>query len=486
MMSGGKEGTAKVQVAPVGAVATASLLWRTQGVLHLTVIVKASFTIVDGGMMALDMPQDIVSKDQHRDGDPTKSLDWANECVPFRPRCDAWCTGEIYAPGDTGVRTSAIRFGVFQQQQRPVVDKWLLVHGERAPDGTRPEMFRSMPLCYERAALDREVNPVGCDPLARVPNIVLPAGVEGVAGLGPISRYWRSRRDLITADQRAAMEAAVPVFAADIDWGFFQAAPRDQQLPYLRGDEWLVLEGLHPRRRQIQSQLPSVRAVARLWRHGAVRADDGDELNLVADTLVVASAAEQCVVVWRGSTPLDEPDLAAGLRVAAGVRFGAEPVDWRYAFASSRVTTSADSAGVVDEWERTSIGPASENLDKTHIDPPRSENLRKTHIDPPPSDSLDKTHIDPPRSENLDKTHIDPPRSDSLETTAADVRDPRADVSEDTDAFVRARASSSLAVPPGDTRNIERLLREAGAEAADVAAMVASYGRETPTADGRP
>ena len=49
-----------VPICPIGAVATSSILWRTQGLLHLTFIVKATFSLENGESMILDVPEEVI------------------------------------------------------------------------------------------------------------------------------------------------------------------------------------------------------------------------------------------------------------------------------------------------------------------------------------------------------------------------------------------------------------------------------------------
>jgi hypothetical protein len=99
------------------------------------------------------------------------------------------------------------------------------------------------------------------------------------------------------------LEERWPWFPQDFDWGHYNAAPPDMQVEgYLRGDEDLLFENLHPENPQYRSKLPGLRARC----FASIPADSGSEggrfhevpLNL--DTLWIDMDDEKLVLVWRG------------------------------------------------------------------------------------------------------------------------------------------------------------------------------------------
>ena len=59
---------------------------------------------------------------------------------------------------------------------------------------------------------------------------------------------WPQRAPKVGKDYGARWrKERSPYYAEDFDWTYFNAAPADQRLPgYLRGDEPLVFQNLHP------------------------------------------------------------------------------------------------------------------------------------------------------------------------------------------------------------------------------------------------
>jgi hypothetical protein len=103
--------------------------------------------------------------------------------------------------------------------------------------------------------------------------------------------------------------------------GAFQRMPItwDQQIELLRGDEWILLEGLHPSSARLRLGLPRARGVARVRGLGALGIPEGHRLDLVADTLRIDGDEQRCTVVWRRSIALPDEGALARVRIVAGV-----------------------------------------------------------------------------------------------------------------------------------------------------------------------
>jgi uncharacterized protein YjbI with pentapeptide repeats len=141
----------------------------------------------------------------------------------------------------------------------------------------------------------------------------------------PLSALWAPRRQKVGAKYGLAwVEDRFPFYAEDFDWSYFNAAPEDQQLPgYLRGDEDVVFQHLHPDAPTWSLQLPGLRVRAFVK-------DDQDVLRdvpMVLDTLYADLDAGRLYLTWRGLTPVREFDLAdAQFGLLATERLDAEPL----------------------------------------------------------------------------------------------------------------------------------------------------------------
>jgi hypothetical protein len=173
------------------------------GVLRVTVIVKASFSLSEDGDAQLVEPVPIVTRDHHRDPVRPSSIDAASETAPFLPSAGVLLTGHARAPAGQPVAAMVVRLGVFRDG--PLLDKALHVFGERtAGDPESPRPFEAMPLAYERTyggpALAE--NPVGIGAAADarfLPNLLDQLDPERPVGFGPISRHWPPRKGRLGA-----------------------------------------------------------------------------------------------------------------------------------------------------------------------------------------------------------------------------------------------------------------------------------------------
>lgn len=319
-----------------------SLLWQPQrGSWALTVICKATYTLVPGESR-LAVEQEYPNEDDnHWNDDPERSLYSPSDLMPFKRRADVMLVGHCFAPRGEAVRSLVTRLVV------GTVDKSIEVWRERSwtadgqlRDGPR---FTKMPLRWERAAGGPDtMNPVGVRPDARpdaygarpVPNLqptgvllASPTDVVEPIGYGPIAASWSSRRDRLgrhagTWSHTQWHRRELP---DDVDPAYFNAAPQDQQLDELRDDERIVLENLHPEHARVVTNLPGTHPRAFVEKPGEAPRD----LVLIADTLWIDTDRGLCTLTWRGQVSLDSPRLAGRVLVAMeapGQRLGWDDV----------------------------------------------------------------------------------------------------------------------------------------------------------------
>ncbi|MDH4266759.1 MAG: pentapeptide repeat-containing protein, partial [Deltaproteobacteria bacterium] len=123
------------------------------------------------------------------------------------------------------------------------------------------------------------------------------------AGLGPLGRMWELRQGKMGKYKGNYLKQRWPWFPEDFDWGHYNAAPPPMQLEgYLRGDERLYFENLHPRHPQYESWLPGLRVRCFLNHLTEPETDQKlfDEAPMKLDTLWVDMEAEKLILVWRG------------------------------------------------------------------------------------------------------------------------------------------------------------------------------------------
>lgn len=66
------------------------------------------------------------------------------------------------------------------------------------------------------------------------------------AGLGSLGRAWTPRRQMAGTYDQAWLDQRWPNLPADFDFGYWNAAPADQQIDYPQGDEIIELSNLVP------------------------------------------------------------------------------------------------------------------------------------------------------------------------------------------------------------------------------------------------
>lgn len=205
--------------------------------------------------------------------------------------------------------------------------KTLRVHGPRTYSPgllfggavSDPQPFEAMPLTWENAygGPGYADNPAGKGfatpelPTVEDPRApVTKSGQRGVApgSFLPVSSQWPARWGKVGKNYgKAWEETRAPFVSDDFDWTYFNAAPPDQRLEgYLRGDEALWFQHLHPKAPRFEARLPGLRLRA------LVKRTDGTlhDLKLVLDTLVADTDAGRLELLWRGHCPVTQLDLS--------------------------------------------------------------------------------------------------------------------------------------------------------------------------------
>lgn len=311
-----------MDVAVLSPVLASRLVWRKSAERWaLTVVVKATFDVVPGELRPSSQLAPVYGADVHEGGNPAHALIAPNDLVPFKARADVLLVGHAYAPHGRPVSALTARLAVGG------VDKSIAVIGNRmvSPRGVGPALpFARMSLSYDRASGGPGTsNPIGVPRGDRLPNLEplgWPSGPRGdVAppiGFGPIAPSWPER-----AARLRAWRTDEPL-PEDFDPGYFNAAPADQQAAFLRGDEALVLEHLHPDHAALATRLPGLVPRAFVDRHRVGPAP----VEMLADTLWIDTDRRKLCVVWRGDAAIsgrDEPG-----RVLVAMTKAREPMSY--------------------------------------------------------------------------------------------------------------------------------------------------------------
>ncbi|MDI1450235.1 DUF2169 domain-containing protein [Polyangium sp. 6x1] len=302
-------------ISPLPGAEAGVVAFRTGGVLHATVITKATFAFAPDAPMPRIEPQPILRAEVHHGDNPARSVRFTSDLVPYLTRADVLFTGHGHA--------TAARLQV-HAGERVLVDKTLLLKDSRGA--------QRMPIVYERAFGGPDVpdNPLGIGGGMDEgePTILTPGDPRRPAGFGPIARAWPARKRLLGATPRSALEGRIAEIPPGFDAAYFQAAPFDQQTDFLRGDERIVLEGLHPSLPRLVTHLPGLRGAARIHGLAAFGIPDGQPMDLCMDTLRIDGDEQRCTVVCRSWIQLPHENALEAMRVVAGVEVAGEPLAW--------------------------------------------------------------------------------------------------------------------------------------------------------------
>lgn len=286
---------------------------------HMTVVVRAAYVLSPTEPLRLPegeypLSQGHLTGDVYAPDDEqrTGQLLYASDFADFKPRADLLLRGTCHAPNGRRVTECPVRFSVgsFSKTLTVVGQRRYLAEGR--PETTEPEGFTRMSLGYENAygGAGYAKNPVGRGYLTKDASCIerAPRGAAAEPlSFGPWSPSWPPRSEMLGKDYGAEWQKKRrPYFASDFDFRHFNAAPADQQVSYLRGDEEVGFVHLHPTVPSFTTRLPGLR----------IRAFVNDverrfrEVKMVLDTLFADMDASRLYLTFRGVEPVSADDLA--------------------------------------------------------------------------------------------------------------------------------------------------------------------------------
>ena len=239
------------------------------GVEVWLVAVKGTFLIShDGSVQLAEEQEEVCLAPKFRGESDKSSLLYDSDLVHTKSRTDVLLHGHAYAPGGEPTTKVIVRLRIAD------IEKDLYVVGDRVYSLfglklSKPKPFTKMPLIYERAYGGTDQvsknpkkhswnprNPVGCGFATRAvhrdgkpaPNIGDPkAWIRNrPVGFGPIAGHWKPRIKYAGTYDEKWEKNRLPLLAEDFDERFYQSAPEDQQVPFLKGGELVELYNLTP------------------------------------------------------------------------------------------------------------------------------------------------------------------------------------------------------------------------------------------------
>ena len=291
----------------------------------LTLIVKGTFTLSSGQKATPAAEQLYPTGDEYYpdDQDRLRAPRYESDFTCFKPRADLLLVGKCYVPGGKQAQSCTATFQVGNKSHSVVVfgDRHWKRNALGFRNATEPAPFQVMELRYENSyggeAYSR--NPVGKGfakvtdqigtevfPLPNLENpldlIDSPHAHPEPAGFGPLNRNWEQRRSKMGTYKGSYLKQRWPWFPEDFDWTHFNAAPPEMQREgYLRGDESLYFENLHPTHAQYEARLPGLRVRCFVNKSAdPANANGFIEALMNLDTIWVDMESEKLVLVWRG------------------------------------------------------------------------------------------------------------------------------------------------------------------------------------------
>jgi len=315
----------------------------------LSLIVKGTFNLKPGQTVMAAEEQlfptgdEFYPDDEEMLGSPRYESDFAY----LKPKTDLLLVGKSCAPNGTPIPACKVAFqvGGYSKTIGVFGNRFWKRNAVGMQSITEPGLFTEMELRYENSYGGKgfKKNPAGKgfwkgkdqtdQKLQPLPNIEDPNNLVNSphskvdpAGFGPLNRMWQYRHAKMGTYKGNYLKERWPWFPMDFDWSHFNAAPPDMKVEgFLRGDETLYFENLHPKHSQYTSKLPGLRVRCFVKKLVTPESEETTflEIPMNLDTLWVDMEAEKLVLVWRGWTAV----LSEEYEEVQNVFIMSEPLD---------------------------------------------------------------------------------------------------------------------------------------------------------------
>ncbi len=313
----------------------------------LVVVVKGTFRFPEKGSqeaVLADEQLPLVMADTFA-GEPGFSAPvYESEFAPRKPKCDVLLNGSCYAPGGRPAKrvTVSLQVGSWRKSFS-VVGNRTWKKGWWRVKSTRPEPFTIMPISYGNAFGGTDtthenpqkhkfvlVNPVGRGfhhelkakfingkPLPNTEEegrlVKKPGGDYRPMAFGPVGRNWDPRYKFAGTYDQNWIDNIFPFLPPDFNEAYYQAAPIDQQIPYLRGGELVTLNNLSPEG-ATRFAIPTIEMPIVFF----PKKGNKQETQGVLDTLIIEPDQRRFTLTWRQSYQLKR-NMFDVVQVVAGV-----------------------------------------------------------------------------------------------------------------------------------------------------------------------
>ncbi|MFY4727921.1 DUF2169 family type VI secretion system accessory protein [Nitrospira sp. BLG_2] len=313
----------------------------------LVVVVKGTFHIPDKPSQEAELAEEqmpLVLADTF-EGEPGFSAPvYESEFPPKKPKCDVLLNGSAYAPGGQPTKRVNVSLQVGDWRKTfTVIGNRTWKRGWFGVSATKPESFTIMPISYGKAFGGTDTthedpkkhrfvltNPVGRGfhhhisgklingkPLPNTEeegrSVKNPHGEYRPMAFGPIGRNWDPRYKLAGTYDQNWIDNIFPFLPLDFNDAYYQAAPVDQQIPYLRGGETVTLTNLTPEG-TTRFTIPTIEMPIVFF----PKKGDKQEAKGAIDTIIIEPDQQRFMLLWRQSYRLKR-NMFDVVQVVAGV-----------------------------------------------------------------------------------------------------------------------------------------------------------------------
>ena len=313
----------------------------------LVVVVKGTFRFPDKPDQEPALAEEqvpLVMADTF-EGEPGFSTPvYESEFPPRKPKCDVLLHGSAYAPGGRPAKRVMVKLQVGSWSKSfNVVGNRTWKKGLFGVSETGPEPFTVMPISYGRAFGGTDTthenpakhkfvlaNPAGCGfhhemsakfidgkPLPNTEEdghlIKKPNGEYRPMAFGPVGRNWDPRYKFAGTYDQNWIDNVFPFLPADFQDAYYQSAPVDQQISYLRGGELVALTNLTAEG-TTRFAIPKIDMPVVFF----PKKGEKQETQGVIDTLIIEPDKQRFMLTWRQSYPLKR-NMFDVVQVVAGV-----------------------------------------------------------------------------------------------------------------------------------------------------------------------
>jgi hypothetical protein len=307
---------------------------RPDGRELLVVVVKGTFDIPKSPAETPKLSArqaEIVMADEYT-GEPGLSAPkYESDFAPSKPRCDVLLNGSAYAPGGEPAKRIKVglRVGGMQKMFSVVGNrfwrKWLIFIWR-----TSAQPFVKIPISYDNAfgGVDKS-NPnekkhryyptnhagkgfhwnlkKGAIDRKPLPNterlgsqVYWPRSKRHrPMAFGSVARGWQPRPKLGGTYDQNWMDNIFPFLPPDFDERYYQAAPADQQIDFLRGGEEVEMLNLTPQGKTC-FRVPKIEMPVTFYLENG----EEKEVQAINDTIIIEPDQNRFILVWRTARPL--------------------------------------------------------------------------------------------------------------------------------------------------------------------------------------